>query len=679
MKGKFIYKFEKSPAKKGQCPNCKYKNCFRYYIGLDREFGICERINSCGYFKRPNMSSGNGQPVNTKVIEPLIKYLEKEYCQLLIDDQSSNFHKFCQHDNLKIPKTHLEKWNIGSLYNERSKIVETVYIYQNHSKYLNVRHFEYSIEGKRNKSKNPYSLKAPGKNLKYSFCLFGEHLLTSEKIICIVESEKTAVIASYFYPQFDWLATGGKSGLTDEKIPILFNRIVYYLNDADEAGKKNSTIKKLTAHEINFKIIDLFPNRNDGYDIADAIMDGIRPEIKPEIEYNSTEYLPGPVKKTPFKKISNFEKVENYLQKLYDLRYNEISNLIECKKKDEKEFKSINPNSIYRLLQHNNIKFSQSDIAALLGSDFVPIYNPFKEYFERLPNWDMNTDENHIEKLSNYVQCKDQDRFRIQLMKMFVRCIACSLEDNVFNKHAFILVHDKQNSGKTTFLRWLCPPALEGYMTDTFIVGKDGEMSLSDNFIINLDELSTLSKQDINSLKSCFSRMNIRQRRPFGKVFTNLPRRANFVGSTNKSEFLSDETGSVRWLCFEIISIDWLYKINLDINLIWSQAYKLYKSGFKYELTSAEILENENVNKGFRILTPEIELIQKYFVPATMVDHDLFFTATDFSNHISERHRHVKLNSNNIGKALKILEFQRGQKNNGKHAIKGYYVKLIPE
>ncbi len=62
---------------------------------------------------------------------------------------------------------------------------------------------------------------------------------------------------------------------------MLFNRNIYYLNDADKAGKENSTLKRLKEYEQNFEVINLFPERNDGYDLADAIIDGLRPEIKP--------------------------------------------------------------------------------------------------------------------------------------------------------------------------------------------------------------------------------------------------------------------------------------------------------------------------------------------------------------------------------------------------------------
>jgi len=62
-------------------------------------------------------------------------------------------------------------------------------------------------------------------------CLFGEHLINvhPHKPIALVESEKTAVISSLYFPQFNWLATGGSGGLKLEKLqPILHKKIVFF-------------------------------------------------------------------------------------------------------------------------------------------------------------------------------------------------------------------------------------------------------------------------------------------------------------------------------------------------------------------------------------------------------------------------------------------------------------------
>jgi hypothetical protein len=48
-----------------------------------------------------------------------------------------------------------------------------------------------------------------------------------------------------------------------------------------EGGRRNSSLRKLKAYEADYHVIDLFPDRTDGYDIADALRDGQRPDIVP--------------------------------------------------------------------------------------------------------------------------------------------------------------------------------------------------------------------------------------------------------------------------------------------------------------------------------------------------------------------------------------------------------------
>jgi hypothetical protein len=662
------FKLEQSPKKKGDCPDCKKKGVFRYYEGLGRQFGICDRVNHCGYKKSPGKDQ---QPVEIKEDKtPPVKIIYPKAADLnkMIADQSSPFHTFVQ--SLKITPEHLTKWNCGTAGKN------TAFIYAQKTKTgiraLNVVQIEYGKNGKRNKEKVPYSLKAE-KGTKYRLCLFGEHLL-SDKIICLVESEKTAIIASFFYPQFDWLATGGANKLTDEKIEILFGREIYYLSDADKAGKENSTIKKLNQYKQNYKAIELYPDRTDGYDLADAIIEGHRPDIKPkeslELSYKS-------------KNLSDFDKVEIFLSERYEIRFNEVSNEIEFRPKNSTiAFEVLNENNIYIELQKNFINFSQAKVTALLRSNYVTTYNPFLDYFESLPEWDSEKEIDYIAKVTEYLPIKDNERkrFNAQFKKMLVRCIACALLPGVFNKQAFILVHEQQNSGKSTFCRWLCPPALSDYITENISTDKDSLICLSDNFIINMDELATLNKAEINTLKAMMSKDVIKVRRPYDKKPILTPRRANFLGSTNKTEFLSDETGSVRWICFELTDrLNFAYKKDVDINDVWKQAYTLFKSGYRYELTPEEIEENERANSTYQIITEEQELIQKSYTPASREDNDAFYQASDIKLNLVERFPLARISNVNIGKALKTLGFKRDTQRNEKfnYPVKGYYIKFL--
>lgn len=383
-------------------------------------------------------------------------------------------------------------------------------------------------------------------------------------------------------------------------------------------------------------------------------------------------------------------RVEYFISDRYDIFFNLIANKFMYRKTGDGEYLEMNIDSIQRQLKKHHLSFSLSDLKSLLKSDFTIKVNVFTEYFEKLEKWD---GADHIGRLAEYVKVQEitkksnePERFKRMFRKMFVRMVACSLEAG-FNKQVFVLVHDKQNSGKSTFWRWICPPALDEYYTESVGTSKDDLIALTENFVVNIDELSTLSKLDLNALKSVISKDRLKIRLPYGERPEMLQRRCNFVASTNRLEFLSDETGSVRWVCFLLSSINWDYKKDIDINKIWGQAYHLFNdTDFDYQLTLAEIAENEVANKSFLIRSTEMELIQKYLDPSTYEEFEKneydepvkFMTATGVMEFVQHKTAgSIKLYAANVGKALTMLGFIRETKysSNKEMSLKGYYVK----
>jgi ribosomal protein L10 len=109
-------------------------------------------------------------------------------------------------------------------------------------------------------------------------CLFGEHLLKNNtKTIAIVESEKTAVIASAYLPQFIWLAAGSKDGLNAEKCSVLKGRTVVLFPDLDGFEKWSSKANELS-HIAKFTVSNLLNSkateaeRKQQFDIADYLV-----------------------------------------------------------------------------------------------------------------------------------------------------------------------------------------------------------------------------------------------------------------------------------------------------------------------------------------------------------------------------------------------------------------------
>ena len=384
-----------------------------------------------------------------------------------------------------------------------------------------------------------------------------------------------------------------------------------------------------------------------------------------------TDTIPGLYEVADPKKKTVYDYTMEYLEAKYNITYNEISHDFQISFIGSKEWQYLNLNSLIIELAKAGIDIPNGKLEILIRSEWIPKCNPIKAYFENLPKWD---GMDHILKLASYVPTYEKEAFNYHFEKWLVRTIKCALEKNYFNKQAFVLSHQGQNSGKSTWCRFLCPLELAEYMAEDISNDKDARIQLCRNFLYNLDELAVLSKKDVNALKSFFSKTFINERLPYDKKNTTLPRICSFVGSTNMASFLNDETGSVRWLCFELKGkIDFGYSKEVDINGVWSQAYYLAYTdpNFNPELSIKDIQENEERNKKYTKLTTEEELVSKYFEKSDDIED--FVTASDVLVKLSSLN--LRLNQINLGRALSGFNFQRIK--HPKRQVYGYLAKPV--
>ena len=120
------------------------------------------------------------------------------------------------------------------------------------------------------------ALKQPEFELRQ--CLFGEHLLQDKtKPVAIVESEKTAIIASVYLPRFLWLAVGSLTNLNAERCRVLNGRTVILFPDLNGFEKWNTKAKELS-HIARISVSDLLERkaseaeRKQGLDLADYLI-----------------------------------------------------------------------------------------------------------------------------------------------------------------------------------------------------------------------------------------------------------------------------------------------------------------------------------------------------------------------------------------------------------------------
>lgn len=351
-----------------------------------------------------------------------------------------------------------------------------------------------------------------------------------------------------------------------------------------------------------------------------------------------------------------YDRALNFLKEKYLIRYNTIALELEIKlKESETEWSDLNINSLLIELAQSGIDISMAKLEILLRSHLIEQYNPISEYFKNLPEWDGN---DHIAILCTYIKTADDKAFHYHFEKWLTRTVLCALEKEKVNKQCFVLCNTLQNSGKTSFLRFLIPKALEKYYTENISVDKDGIVAICKNFICNADELAILTKTDVNVLKSFISKSSANIRLPYARKAELLHRISSFCGSTNRTEFLTDETGSVRWLVFEVKSIDFDYSKEIEVDKLWSQAYyNAYKrKDFNPELTFEDIQENEKRNERFSQMTMEEEIILAHFEKSDC--NKDFLTATDIVLAMNNA-LGVRLNNIRVGKALTKLKFER--------------------
>ena len=116
----------------------------------------------------------------------------------------------------------------------------------------------------------------------------------------------------------------------------------------------------------------------------------------------------------------------------------------------------------------------------------------------------------------------------------------------------------------------------------------------------------------------------------------------------------------------------------MNIDDVCSQAYALYKTSFACDITAEEVRENDEENRQFTMVTPEMELLMKFYRPGTKEDYDLFLTTGEIEVALrKETDGLLKISSQQLGKALRMLGYVRDNRYSKEkdYPIKAYYLK----
>ena len=119
--------------------------------------------------------------------------------------------------------------------------------------------------------------------------------------------------------------------------------------------------------------------------------------------------------------------------------------------------------------------------------------------------------------------------------------------------------------------------------------GKGLSRQLVGKWGVELSELSSLFRTNVQAAKAWISQRDEEFRMPYGKVVESWPRRCVFVGTTNDLDgYLSDPTGGRRFWRLPVQKID-LEGLEAVADQLWAEAYHEYKQGKRWMLVGLEI------------------------------------------------------------------------------------------
>lgn len=345
-------------------------------------------------------------------------------------------------------------------------------------------------------------------------------------------------------------------------------------------------------------------------------------------------------------------------------------------------------NSLWCAMQHHGMAVNLNELHTLLGSDFVKEYHPLKEYLDGLPPWDGETD--YIGRLAAMVHVKEsphsplqQDksrerndlsetpvRFADILKRWMVSMIAAALNETVVNQVILTLI-GRQGSYKTSFMQHILPPVLSEYYTtksNSSRMTKDDLFTMTENLVINLEEIDTMPPSELNQLKAMVTQRYVDERRAYGRNKVHLPHVASFVATGNNLQFLTDDTGNRRWLPFEVEDIDSPWEADIPYEGIYSQTYALYQDiNFRYWFTDKEIQQLRGHVQQFEVPRPEYELILTYYRKPVGLERGVYTTSSQIIGRFGNTS--LRLSLQKMGRAMRELGFRQVKASNANYWV----------
>ena len=361
------------------------------------------------------------------------------------------------------------------------------------------------------------------------------------------------------------------------------------------------------------------------------------------------------------KRSSLLDTLEGYLFTYYDFRFNVLTEQTEYSPKGTTDFKLVDQRALNTLCieaRSQGINCWDKDVSRLLRSQKIADYHPFLTYMAHLPAWD------GIDRVSELARRVSDtpvwlNGFHRWMLGMTAQWMG--MESQCANAVAPLLISTQQGRCKSTFCSHLLPEALQVFYLDKFdITSVSGcEQKLSLFGLVNMDEFDRYSERSQATLKNLMQLRKLTFRKSHRSYYSQLPRIASFIGTSNQKELLTDTTGSRRFLCVEVQ--DKIDCTKPDYAQLYAQLKAELLAGERYWFTSDEEMRIQENNRMFYKHSPEQELFFKCFRMPEAEEEGIEMSATEIFCRMQKRFPAAFRGSNAscMGKMLVAMGVER--------------------
>lgn len=271
-------------------------------------------------------------------------------------------------------------------------------------------------------------------------------------------------------------------------------------------------------------------------------------------------------------------------------------------------------------------------------------FHPVKDYLEAI-TWDGIP---RVETFFiDYLGAEDTPYIRAVTRKWLTAAVTRIYEPGCKFDYMPVLVGE-QGVGKSSLIAKLAREWFSDSLKN--LDNKEAGEHLQSSWIFEFGELAAMRKTEVEEIKAFITKQTDSYRVAYDRVISDFPRKCVFIGTTNRSDFLRDQTGNRRFWAIATNHKNRKYEVkdltDSMVGQVWAEAMNLYKQGENLYLDSELEEEAHKIQESHMEVDPRTGMIEEYlnkFLPVEWGDMKIYervnFLAIDSG---SSRHEGVR-------------------------------------